>query len=154
MYRVTVRVFTGKWSHITSYATKSNSQMSRSKIQTAELKSCRTQILKLQDGRISRRPSGPCCLHTPAIRSRRWSTYCFLPVRVFVCLYRQKLKKNYWTEIDVTWNEHVLWWDIEVNRFWWQLIFTSYWMCWLCDLLAVFLDGDNSGTTDQSLVLV
>ena len=42
-----------------------------------------------------------------------------------VCLSVQKLKKNYWSEIDTNWCEYTLWWTIELISCRWPLTFTS-----------------------------
>ena len=34
---------------------------------------------------------------------------------------RCKHQKNYWSEIDLTCCEYVLWWTLEVSRFLWHL---------------------------------
>jgi len=60
-----------------------------------------------------------------------WSRYCLQPclsvclsVCVSACLCVHKKTKDYWSEIDVAWCEYVLWWTLDVVRFWQYLALT------------------------------
>jgi len=50
-----------------------------------------------------------------------------LSIRVSVCPSVLKLEKRYyWSEIDVTWYQYLLWWTPEVIRFCWHFTLTVF----------------------------